>query len=145
MDAVVISVITRNIWEESNDCHVTIITNHALSIVPALLHISDTPVNFAYFIFTHLKLCLADAIHNFEWIKMQHTVSLELSYIHDDRQYNFFDNNTPHGEQRWTVLIRQLLHTFQWQHATQWATLNCFNQTIVHCANSCKQSITLYQ
>ena len=56
--------------------------------------------------------------------------------------YTFFNNNTPHGEQRWTVLIRQLLHTFQWQHATQWATLNCFNQTVVHCAKSCKQSIT---
>ena len=56
-------------------------------------------------------------------------------------QYTFFNNNTPYGEQRWAVLIRQLLHTFQWQHATQWATLNCFNQTIVHCADSYKQSI----
>ena len=55
--------------------------------------------------------------------------------------YTFFNNNTPHGEQRWTVLIRQLLHTYQWQQATQWATRNCFNQTIVHCANLCKQSI----
>ena len=24
------------------------------------------------------------------------------------------------------------IHPFQWQHATQWATLNCFNQTTVH-------------
>ena len=55
--------------------------------------------------------------------------------------YTFFNNNTPHCEQHWTVLIRQLLHTYQWQHASQWATQNCFNQTIVHCANSCKQSI----
>ena len=54
---------------------------------------------------------------------------------------HLFNNNTPHSQQRWTVIFRQLLHTFQWQHATQWATLNCFNQTIVHCANSCKQSI----
>ena len=51
--------------------------------------------------------------------------------------------NTPHSEQCWTFLIRQLLHAFQWQHATRWATLNCFKQTIVHCANSCKQSISL--
>ena len=40
--------------------------------------------------------------------------------------YTFFNNNTPHGEQRWTVLIRQLGHTFQWQHATQWATPELF-------------------
>ena len=55
-------------------------------------------------------------------------------------EYTLFNNNTPHSEQRWTVLIRQLLHTFQWQHATQWPTLNCFNQTTVH-AHSFKQSI----
>ena len=63
--------------------------------------------------------------------------------IYSRKVYTFFNNNTPHGEQRWTVLIRQLLHTYQWQHATQWATRNCINQTIVHCANSCKQSYYL--
>ena len=46
-------------------------------------------------------------------------------------QYTFLNNNTPHSEQRRTVLIRQLLHTVQWQQGTQWATPNCFNQTIV--------------
>ena len=67
--------------------------------------------------------------------------TIQKKYNIHKYQYTFFNNNTPHGEQRWTVLIRQLLHTFQWQHATQWATLNYFNQIIVHCANSCKQSI----
>ena len=47
-------------------------------------------------------------------------------------QYTLFNNNMSYSEQRWTVLIRQLLHTFQWQHATQWATPNCFNQTTVN-------------
>ena len=28
------------------------------------------PPNYAIWIFTHLKLCLADAIHNFKWVKI---------------------------------------------------------------------------
>ena len=28
------------------------------------------PLNYSTVIFTHLKLCLADAIHNFKWIKI---------------------------------------------------------------------------
>ena len=55
--------------------------------------------------------------------------------------YTFLNNNTPHSEQHRTVLIRQLLHTVQWQHATQWATPNCFIQTNCSRANLCKQSI----
>ena len=28
------------------------------------------PANYSIGIFTHLKLCLADAIHNFKWVKI---------------------------------------------------------------------------
>ena len=28
------------------------------------------PLNYLIAIFTHLKLCLADAIHNFKWVKV---------------------------------------------------------------------------
>ena len=28
------------------------------------------PPNYSLWIFTHLKLCLADAIHNFKWVKI---------------------------------------------------------------------------
>ena len=28
------------------------------------------PPNYSFWIFTHLKLCLADAIHNFKWVKI---------------------------------------------------------------------------
>ena len=28
------------------------------------------PSNYSIVIFTHLKLCLADAIHNFKWVKI---------------------------------------------------------------------------
>ena len=28
------------------------------------------PPNYSIWIFTHLKLCLADAIHNFKWVKI---------------------------------------------------------------------------
>ena len=89
----------------------------------------------------HLKLKIADAISSFKWWQIFTLWKITISNILLFDQYTFCNNNAPHGEQRWTVLIRQLLHTFQWQHTTQWATRNCFNQTIVHCANSCKQSI----
>ena len=29
-----------------------------------------SPSNYSIWIFTHLKLCLADAIHNFKWVKI---------------------------------------------------------------------------
>ena len=29
-----------------------------------------TPPNYSIVIFTHLKLCLADVIHNFKWVKI---------------------------------------------------------------------------
>ena len=28
------------------------------------------PPNYSIWLFTHLKLCLADAIHNFKWVKI---------------------------------------------------------------------------
>ena len=28
------------------------------------------PPNYSIWIFTHLKLCVADAIHNFKWVKI---------------------------------------------------------------------------
>ena len=28
------------------------------------------PPDYSIWIFTHLKLCLADAIHNFKWVKI---------------------------------------------------------------------------
>ena len=30
-------------------------------------------------IFTHLKLCLADAIHNFKWVKIKHIWQMEIN------------------------------------------------------------------
>ena len=30
------------------------------------------PAELIYLIFTHLKLCLATAIHNFKWVKISH-------------------------------------------------------------------------
>ena len=32
--------------------------------------IDDRKANYSIWIFTHLKLCLADAIHNFKWVKI---------------------------------------------------------------------------
>ena len=32
--------------------------------------ITLSPPNYSIWIFTHLKLCLADAIHNFKWVKI---------------------------------------------------------------------------
>ena len=72
------------------------------------------------------------------------TLGRHLAFPEIALQYTLFNNNTPHSEQRWTVLIRQLLHTFQWQRATQWPTLNCFNQTTVH-AQSRASSLFNYQ
>ena len=41
--------------------------------VPLFIHsatpLTLSPPNYLIWIFTHLKLCLADAIHNFKWIK----------------------------------------------------------------------------
>ena len=39
----------------------------------ALMHregLTVQPPNYSIGIFTHLKLCLADAIHNFRWVKI---------------------------------------------------------------------------
>ena len=35
-------------------------------------HLTLSPPNYSIWIFTHLKLCLADAIHNFKWVKIIH-------------------------------------------------------------------------
>ena len=32
--------------------------------------LNHEPPNFSIWIFTHLKLCLADTIHNFRWVKI---------------------------------------------------------------------------
>ena len=113
--------------------------------------------SYLIWIFPHMKLCLAIATHNFrhkshrsEYMHATRDTTTDTKFAHDclhQRQrenrseHTFLNNNTPHGEQRRTVLIRQLLHTVQWQHATQWATPNCFNQTKCSRTNSCKQSI----
>ena len=34
------------------------------------LFLTLQPPNYSIWIFTHLKLCLADAIHNFKWVKI---------------------------------------------------------------------------
>ena len=39
-----------------------------IRVVYATLTLS--PPNYSIWIFTHLKLCLADAIHNFKWVKI---------------------------------------------------------------------------
>ena len=35
-----------------------------------ILQLTLYPPNYSTWIFTHLKLCLADAIHNFKWVKI---------------------------------------------------------------------------
>ena len=34
------------------------------------IRLTPHPPNYSIWIFTHLKLCLADAIHNFKWVKI---------------------------------------------------------------------------
>ena len=36
----------------------------------ATIYLALQPPNYSIWIFTHLKLCLADAIHNFKWAKI---------------------------------------------------------------------------
>ena len=35
-----------------------------------LFYLTLWPPNYSIAIFTHLKLCLADAIHHFKWVKI---------------------------------------------------------------------------
>ena len=35
-----------------------------------MFYLTLYPPNYSIWIFTHLKLCLADAIHNFKWVKI---------------------------------------------------------------------------
>ena len=39
------------------------------------------PTNYLIGIFTHLKLCLADAIHNFKWPKIIQIWQMEVNYL----------------------------------------------------------------
>ena len=39
-------------------------------IVLWFVHLTLQPPNYSIWIFTHLKLCLAHAIHNFRWVKI---------------------------------------------------------------------------
>ena len=38
--------------------------------IQQLVRVTLQPPNYLIWIFTHLKLCLADAIHNFKWVKI---------------------------------------------------------------------------
>ena len=40
------------------------------SAIFCVINLTLWPVNYSIWIFTHLKLCLADAIHNFKWVKI---------------------------------------------------------------------------
>ena len=38
--------------------------------IPFNVLLTLQPPNYSIWMFTHLKLCLADAIHNFKWVKI---------------------------------------------------------------------------
>ena len=97
--------------------------------------------HFSSTTFLHFRPCHQHTCDYEKLRKIKYFGSMLLFYR---PLYSFLNNNTPHSEQRRTVLIRQLLYTVQWQHATQWATPNRFKQTNCSCANSCKQSILYY-
>ena len=40
--------------------------------------------------------------------RMMHFEKFQVDKIQEGCLYTFINNNTPHGEQRWTILIRQL-------------------------------------
>ena len=48
-----------------------------LNIICLTLH----PPNYSIWIFTHLKLCLADAIHNFKWFDKMEVNSYQILMV----------------------------------------------------------------
>ena len=38
------------------------------------------PAKVSYLIFTHLKLCLATATHNFKWVKISHRLMWDQTF-----------------------------------------------------------------
>ena len=49
------------------------VLGNKVKINDAVMHhegLALQPPNYSIIIFTHLKLCLADAIHNFKWVKI---------------------------------------------------------------------------
>ena len=47
-----------------------IYTAKSTSLYIVTLVLNLLPPNYSIWIFTNLKLCLADAIHNFKWVKI---------------------------------------------------------------------------
>ena len=62
-----------------------------------LIYIHPYPAKLFFLIFTHLKLCLATAIHNLKWVKNTHTRLIwDISFANPDThtfcsQYHWFD------------------------------------------------------
>ena len=72
-------------------------TEHIATVVLTL-----QPPNYSIWIFTHLKLCLADAIHNFKWVKIiqiwqngGHLFSNIADWCHIKRWYVLIKNENP--------------------------------------------------
>ena len=47
-----------------------ILTSETIVVEIVSASLTLQPPNYSIWIFTHLKLCLADAIHNFKWVKI---------------------------------------------------------------------------
>ena len=45
------------------------------------LRLTLWPPNYSIWIFTHLKLCYADAIHNFKWVKIIQIWQMEVNFF----------------------------------------------------------------
>ena len=48
---------------------------HQIQVIFAL------PPNYSNVIFTHLKLCLADVIHNSKWVKIIQILQMEVNFF----------------------------------------------------------------
>ena len=52
---------------------------NVLIIIKPVDFLTLSPPNYPIWIFTHLKLCLADAIHNFKWVKIIQIWKMEVN------------------------------------------------------------------
>ena len=46
-----------------------------------MIRLTLLPPSYLIEIFTHLKVCLADAIHNFKWVKIIQILQMEVSHF----------------------------------------------------------------
>ena len=64
------SILTKRIYMSCLSCLLKITRWTQWIIQKYFSALTLYPQNYSIWIFTHLKLCLADAIHNFKWVKI---------------------------------------------------------------------------